>query len=136
MGEAGTGDSPLFLRIFRAMTGTIELDRLAVRCIVGILPFERVTEQDIFLDVGMDLDFAPASSSEHVSNTVDYSTLALDLDSLVRERKFQLIETMAESCAAFVLATHPRVERVRVAVHKPAAVPQAKDTVVRVERVR
>jgi dihydroneopterin aldolase len=118
------------------MTGTIELERLAVRCIVGILPFERVTEQDVFLDVAMDLDFAPAAASEHVGDTVDYASLAVDLSVLVREEKFQLIETMAESCAALVLDFHPRVERVRIAVHKPAAVPQATDTRVRVERVR
>jgi len=54
----------------------------------------------------------------------------------VRERKFQLIETMAETCALRVLGTHPRVERARVVVHKPAAVPGAADTRVRVERVR
>ena len=118
------------------MIGTIELDRLAVRCIVGILPFERVTEQDIFLDVSMDLDFAPAAASEHVSDTVNYASLAESLSALVVERKFQLIETMAESCATLVLDTHDRVERVRVTVHKPAAVPQANDTRVRVDRSR
>lgn len=118
------------------MTGTIELDRLAVRCIVGVLPFERVTEQDIFLDVSMDLDFAPAAASERVADTVDYASLAGSLSALVRERKFQLVETMAESCASLVLDSHPRVERVRVVVHKPAAVPQAADTRVRVDRLR
>jgi dihydroneopterin aldolase len=118
------------------MTGTIELDRLGVRCIVGIHPFERVQEQDVFLDIAMDLDFAPAAASENVRDTVDYSALAEDLSALVRERKFQLIETMAETCALRVLATHPDVDRVRVVVHKPAAVPGAADTRVRVERVR
>lgn len=118
------------------MIGTIELERLAVRCIVGILPFERVTEQDVFLDIAMDLDFAPASNSEHVTDTVDYAALAVDLSLLVRERKFQLIETMAESCAELVLDSRACVERVRVTVHKPAAVPQAMDTRVRVDRVR
>jgi len=118
------------------MTGTIELERLAVRCIVGILPFERVTEQDIFLDVSMDLDFSPAAASERVEDTVDYASLAQSLSTLVKEREFQLVETMAESCASLVLDSHARVERVRVTVHKPAAVPQAADTRVRVERVR
>jgi dihydroneopterin aldolase len=118
------------------MLGTIELERFAVRCIVGIHPFERVQEQDVFLDIAMDLDFAPAAASENVRDTVDYSALADDLSSLVRDRKFQLIETLAEACALRVLCTHPRVDRVRVAVHKPAAVPGAADTLVRVERVR
>jgi len=116
--------------------GTIELERLAVRCIVGIHPFERVQEQDVFLDIAMDLDFSPAAASENVRDTVDYSALAEDLSALVRDRKFQLIETMAEACAFRVLGTHPGVERVRVAVHKPAAVPEAADTRVRVERLR
>jgi 7,8-dihydroneopterin aldolase/epimerase/oxygenase len=118
------------------MIGTIELDRLAVRCIVGILPFERVTEQDIYLDVSMDLDFASAAASEDVVDTVNYASLAQSLSALVRDRKFQLIETMAESCASLVLGTHARVERVRVTVHKPAAVPEATDTRVRVDRSR
>lgn len=118
------------------MIGTIELERLAIRCIVGILPFERVTEQDIFLDISMDLDFAAAAASEDVRDTVDYASLAESLATLVRERRFQLVETMAEACAASVLETRPQVRRVRVAVHKPAAVPQAADTRVRVDRVR
>jgi dihydroneopterin aldolase len=118
------------------MLGTIELERLAVRCIVGILPFERREEQDVFLDVSMDLDFARARASENVADTVDYASLALELSTLVRREKFQLIETLAESCAEHVLGTRGAVERVRIAVHKPAAVPQALDTRVRVERAR
>jgi dihydroneopterin aldolase len=118
------------------MMGTIELERLAVCCIVGIHPFERVQEQDVFLDISMDLDFAPAAASEKVDDTVDYSALSEDLLTLVQDRKFQLIETMAEVCANRVLEMHPGVDRVRVVVHKPAAVPGAADTRVRVERIR
>ena len=43
------------------MTGTIELDRLGVRCIVGIHPFERVQEQDVFLDIARDRRHAAAA---------------------------------------------------------------------------
>ena len=118
------------------MTGTIEIERLAVRCIVGIHPFERVQEQEVFLDIAMDLDFSPAAASEKVDDTVDYSAMTEDLHDLVRDRKFQLIETMAEVCARRVLDRHPAVGRVRIAVHKPAAVPGAADTRVRVERIR
>ena len=118
------------------MVGTIELERLAIRCIVGILPAERVEEQDIFLDVSMDVDFGPASASEDVAETVDYASLAVSLASLVRDGKFRLIETLVESCAGFVLREHPLVRRVRVCVHKPAAVRAASDVRVRVERSR
>lgn len=118
------------------MIGTIELERLEIDCIVGILPHERVTEQKIFVDVAMDLDFAPAAASEDVADTIDYTVVSAELAALVRERKYQLIETMAVECVELVLLRHPAVERTSVAIHKPAAVPQAKDTVVRFGRAR
>ena len=113
------------------MTGTIELDRLEIDCIVGILPFERVTEQKVFLDVSMEIDFGPAAASEDVANTVDYTVVSRELTELVRESRYQLIETMAVECAQLVLDRHQIIDRVSIAVHKPAAVPQARDTVVR-----
>ena len=118
------------------MIGTIELERLEIDCIVGILPFERTTEQKVFLDVSMDLDFAPAAASEQVSDTVDYTEIARDLTELVRSSRYQLIETMAVECSRLVLERHPVVQRAAVSVHKPAAVPQARDTVVRFEMRR
>jgi 7,8-dihydroneopterin aldolase/epimerase/oxygenase len=118
------------------MTGTIELERLEIDCIVGILPFERVAEQKIFVDVAMELDFAPAAASEDVADTIDYTVVSRELTELVRERKYQLIETMAVECVELVLARHPSVREASVAIHKPAAVPRAKDTVVRFGRTR
>lgn len=118
------------------MNGTIELERLEIDCIVGILPFERKTPQKVFLDISMDLDFSAAAASENVSDTVDYTAIAQELTQLVKERRYQLIETMAVECADLVLERHHAVPRVAIAVHKPAAVPQARDTVVRFERRR
>lgn len=118
------------------MIGTIELERLPVRCIVGILPRERVEEQQLFLDVSLDLDFARAAASESVEDTVDYAALADRLEALVVEGRFQLLETLVERCARDVLDRHPAVVRVRVTAHKPAAVPRAGDTRVSVERPR
>lgn len=118
------------------MIGTIELERLEIDCIVGILPFERVTEQKIFVDVSMHLDFAPAAASEDVVDTIDYTVVSRELADLVRERKFQLIETMAVECVELVLSRHPAVGKASISIHKPAAVPQAKDTVVRFGRSR
>lgn len=118
------------------MTGTIELERLEIDCIVGILPHERVAEQKIFVDVSMELDFAPAAASEDVADTIDYTVVSREITALVRERKFQLIETMAVEGVDLVLSRHPAVGKVSIAIHKPAAVPQAKDTIVRFGRAR
>lgn len=118
------------------MRGTIELERLEIDCIVGIHPFERVQEQKVFLDVLLDIDFAPAAASENVADTIDYTEVAAALADLVRTRRYQLIETMAVEGVELLLSRHPQVERAEIAVHKPAAVPQARDTVVRFGRSR
>lgn len=116
------------------MIGTIELERVRIECIVGIHPHERVQEQTIEIDVAMDIDFAEAAGTECVDATIDYTEVARVLAELVVERKYQLVETMAEEAASLVLGSWPRVQRVEIVVHKPAAVPQARDTRVRVVR--
>lgn len=118
------------------MIGTIDLAGIRVRCIVGIHPFERTQEQDIAIDVSMDLDFAEAAATENVNATVDYTEVASALSALAVERKYQLIETMAEDCAALVLDRWQRIESATVVIHKPAAVPEAADTRVKVARRR
>ena len=118
------------------MIGTIEVAGIRVRCIVGILPFERIQEQDIRIDVSMELDFAEAAATGDIYATVDYAEVARTLSALVVERKYLLIETMIEECAALVLDRWHRVESVSIAVHKPAAIPQADDTRARIVRRR
>jgi dihydroneopterin aldolase len=118
------------------MMGSISLCDLRIRCIVGVYPHERQLEQDVYLDVRMDLDFAAAAQSEDVSRSVDYAAVAAQLQELIVAEKFYLIETMAERCASFLLGAWPELSRVAIAVKKPAAVPQAANVMVSVERTR
>lgn len=118
------------------MLGTIELLDLHVRCIVGVLPYEREHEQDLYLDVALDLDLADAAGADDLAGTVDYTAVAALLADVAVTGRFQLLEALVEQGAARVLQAHPRVQRVRLAVKKPAAVPRARTTLVRVERSR
>ena len=115
------------------MNGTIMVEGLEIICIVGILPREREEEQRILVDVEMDYDFAAAAASENVKDTVDYVDMANYLTSLAREKKYQLIETYAEEAAAGILDRFGGT-RVALKIMKPAAIPAAKWTAVRLER--
>jgi dihydroneopterin aldolase len=119
-----------------SVTAVVALDRLPVTCIVGILPHERIAEQEVFLDVRLRLDATRAVLDEEVEATVDYAALADDLEAFVKAGKFLLIETMAARCAQRILAEHRQVEHAEVTVHKPQAVPRAAGTWVRVEFAR
>ena len=47
-----------------------------------------------------------------------------------------MIETMAERAAELLLVQVPQAKAVRIEIRKPAAVPRAQHSFVRVERIR
>ncbi|MCC7185597.1 MAG: dihydroneopterin aldolase [Acidobacteria bacterium] len=118
------------------MTGTTGLHNLHIECIIGIHPHERAHVQSVFVDVELDSDFAPAAASDVITDAIDYTAVAAQLTTLFQTRKFQLLESMIEEAAALLLAHDPRVTAVRLEIRKPAAVPAAADSFVRISRVR
>jgi dihydroneopterin aldolase len=118
------------------MTGTTGLRHLGVECIVGIYPHERTTPQRVVLDLEFDYDFAPAAASDAIGDVIDYDGVTSAVTALLQTRGFQLIETMADAVATLLLEGDARVQTVRVRIEKPAAVPAAACSFVRVERHR
>ena len=118
------------------MIGTIGLEGLKIRCIVGIHPHERVDEQELFVDIAVEADFAAAAASEHVHDTIDYSLIAEELTTLAVERKYQLIETFAEDSARLMFSLFASVNSVEMTIRKPAAVPTASCSFVHIQRDR
>lgn len=118
------------------MTGTTGLKNLRVDCIIGIYPHERVAAQTVYLDIELDYDFDPPAGSDAIADAVDYDGIAAGVTRLLQDSRFQLIETMAERTAGQLLAEVPVATAVRIEVRKPAAVPAADCSLVRVERRR
>jgi dihydroneopterin aldolase len=118
------------------MKGTAGLQGLRVECIVGIHPHERETPQSVLFDIDLDYDFAAAATADAIDGAVDYTAVASQVAELAKRRQFQLIETMAEESATMLLKQFPQVAAVRIEIRKPAAVPAAACSFVRVERVR
>jgi dihydropteroate synthase len=86
----------------------------------GVFPEERRKGQEFVVDVTAWLDLAPAGRDDDLTRTVHYGELAEQLVAAVERDPVSLIETVAERCAAVVLA-YPAVERVEVTIHKPQA---------------
>ena len=118
------------------MIGTTGLKGLQIDCIIGIYEHERTKTQPLIVDVELDYDFAAAALSDAIGDAVDYDLVAAGIACLARERGFKLIETMAEEAAAMLLRSLVQVRRVRLEIRKPAAVPAAACSFVRVERTR
>ncbi len=100
------------------MTDTVSIRGLRVPAIIGVYDTERETEQTLVFSVDMAADAAKAAASDDLADALDYSAIAAAITAVVRDGKFQLVETAAERVAGHVLAGYP-VSWVRVEVVKP-----------------
>lgn len=100
---------------------TIYIDGLHVECIVGVRPHEREHEQPLVLDIAFPADFGPAADSGDLERTVDYSALAKDVRTFLRDGRYELLETLARRLGVHLCETFG-LERVFLRVRKPRAV--------------
>ncbi len=108
----------------------IRVTRIAVFGRHGLLPEEAVLGQRFYISLEAHLDLAPAGRSDDVAGTVSYADLTQVAVAIATERRFNLIEALAESIAAAILAEFSPVEAIAVRVDKPSApVPAILDSV-------
>ena len=99
------------------MSGTIEVRGLRVLGVHGALPHERAAAQPFELDLSIETSFEAAAGSDALEDAVDYGPVVAKAARVVAERRFTLLEALAEAVAGAVLAEE-RVEAVEVAVRK------------------
>ena len=64
---------------------TIEINNLTFKCIIGILPQERIKKQTVIVNITFDYIFQKDSF-------IDYSHVTKGVTKLMKKRKFMLIE--------------------------------------------
>ncbi|SDI94892.1 dihydroneopterin aldolase [Frankineae bacterium MT45] len=102
------------------MSDLITLTGLRVRGNHGVFDFERRDGQDFVVDVVLELDTAPAATSDDVQDTVHYGELAQGLAEVIAGEPVNLLERLAQRLADVCLAD-ARVRAATVTVHKPQA---------------
>lgn len=90
----------------------------------------------MLLDIEIDYDFARPATSDAIADAVDYGAIAAGVTEMIQKKRFQLLETMAEQTAVMLLNRIPEVTTVRLEIRKPAAVPAAACSFVRIVRTR
>jgi dihydroneopterin aldolase len=106
---------------------------LAIEAEVGVYPHERGKLQPLVADVELDV---AAAGAEHLSQTVNYETIAAAARAIAAEGHIELVELFAERLAAACLADE-RVTKARVRVEKPMALaPHAEAAGVEITAVR
>ena len=99
----------------------IRVSRIAVFARHGLLPEEAVLGQRFYISLEAQLDLAAAGRSDTVDETVSYADLTHVAVQIATERRFNLIEALAESIATAILTGFALIDAITVQVDKPSA---------------
>ncbi len=102
----------------------IRIHQLAVEAIVGTREHEQASPQPLRLNVTFEFDATAAVAGDDLAEAVDYDTMCSAIAARLAERKYALIETLAQDVMALVV-NDGRVVSAVVEVQKPAAVEAA-----------
>ncbi|MGB3511878.1 MAG: dihydroneopterin aldolase [Microcoleaceae cyanobacterium] len=93
-----------------------------IRCYgyIGFFPEEKVLGQWFEVDLTIGLDLTNASKSDALEDTVDYGSIVNNVQELVKNSKFALLEKVADAIATAILQ-QPLVQNIKVSLTKLAA---------------
>ena len=106
---------------------------LKIETVIGIYDWEREIKQTVSLDLEMAHDIRKAAASDSIEDTLNYKAVAKRLIAFIGDSEFQLVETMAERCAAIVREEF-KVPWLKLRLSKPGAVRGSQDVGVIIER--
>ena len=115
------------------MMDRVFIEELEVQTIIGIFDWEREIKQTISIDLEMEFDIRKAAKSDSIGDTLDYKAVSKRLIHFIEDSEFQLVEALAERCAAIVLTDFP-VNWLRLKLGKPGAVRGSSAVGVIIER--
>ncbi len=108
---------------------------LRIDTVIGIFDWEREHRQPVELDLDMATDIRPAAAADDIALTLSYKEVSERLIEFVEASQFQLVETLAEECAALLMSEFS-LPWLRLRLGKPQAVNRARDVGIIIERGR
>lgn len=119
---------------------TVPLDKifikdLSLQGIIGVDPWERVTPQEILINVVLYTDLTKAGSTDNLDDTINYSLVAKKIMQHVEIAQRLTVEALAADIANICLL-EPGVSQVQIRVEKPNAVRLTRSVGVEIIRAR
>jgi len=95
----------------------IHIEQLEVFSRIGVPEEERATPQRLAVSISFWLYHEASALEDKIENTVNYSAVAEEAKSFVRDQSVNLIETLADRLAIHLLKTFP-MQKVTVELRK------------------
>jgi dihydroneopterin aldolase len=103
------------------MNDTIFVTGLVVHAHHGVGDDEGRIGQQFLIDLAIDMDLAKASVSDKLADTISYADVVEVAVRAFRAKRYRLVEAAAGAVADALFVAFPRIEQLRVTVHKPHA---------------
>lgn len=100
--------------------GVIKIRGLEISAKHGVRDSEKVNPQPFIFDADMTFDFFDAAQKDDLALTVNYSKACDIIAEITRINSFDLIETLAYSCANRLMDEFP-LQKISLTVYKPQA---------------
>lgn len=114
----------------------IHIRDLSVQGIIGINPDERVTRQEVLVNVTLWVDTRAAASSDDIEDAVNYRTINKALIAHIENSSPYLVERLVAELAQLCLDADDRVQEVKITVEKPGALRLARSVGITIHRSR
>lgn len=101
------------------MTDKIILNGLEISGKHGCTEQERKKAQPFVVDAELYLDLTLAGKTDDLGDTIDYAAVITDIKKIVGGAPRNLIETVAQEIADFLLRRYLLLDGVKVVLHKP-----------------
>jgi len=100
---------------------TIHIEDLKFQCIIGILDFERVTPQDIIINLTIDYDYK--------DKFINYAEVVEMIKKDINDKKYLLIEDALEGLKIILFKKFPLIKKLNIKLTKPSILNDCKVSV-------
>ncbi|MDO8359565.1 MAG: dihydroneopterin aldolase [Devosia sp.] len=87
----------------------------------GVMPEENVLGQRFFIDLACGVDLRASARTDSLENTVSYADIYDVVKEAFEQRRFKLIEALAQHIVDKLFEAFPTIDWIRIAIRKPGA---------------
>jgi dihydroneopterin aldolase len=103
------------------MSDKIFVHRIAVFAYHGVRAEEEKLGQRFYVSLECCLDLRDAGRDDNLSSTICYGRLTELVSTIATQRRFRIVEALAEAIASAALEAFERIEAITVRIDKPSA---------------
>ncbi len=111
----------------------VYIQGLSIQTTIGFYEWEKQIKQTLIIDLSLGWDISKAAKNDELDKTLDYAKISEDVERFANANPVDLIETLAERLAAYLMETYA-IPWLTLKVGKPGAVHNTTTVGVEIER--